>query len=153
MARDVFSRQVTFGGTFAADGARITFADFGAGLLVQNLSYQYQQNISRMYEVGSTDIYLVAGRTQGQVSMARVLGPKKILPAFYRKFGDVCLAGENNMKFSARTGCGGGGAEAGGLQQIDINHIVISQMGGSVNANDMIINETLSMMFLFMVIR
>jgi len=153
MARDVYSRQVTFGGAFSADGARITFAGFGAGLLVQTLSYQYQQAISRLYEVGSADIYLVAGRTQGQVSMARVLGPKKILPAFYRKFGDVCLAGENNMKFSARTGCAGGGNDAGALQQINIKHIVITSMGGSVNANDMIINEQLSMMFLFMQIR
>jgi hypothetical protein len=150
MAQDVFSREVTFGGAFSADGARVTFADFGAGLLVQNLNYQYQQSISRLYEVGSPDIYLVAGRTQGTVTMNRVTGPKRILPEFYQQYGDVCNAGGNNVKFSASTGCGGAVTTR---QVIDIRHAIISALGGSVNANDMIINEIITMMFLYMQIR
>jgi hypothetical protein len=150
MAQDVFSRQISFGGAFSADGARITFAEFGAGLLVQSLNYSYQQSISRLYEVGSPDIYLVAGRTQGQVAMQRVIGPKRIIPEFYQQYGSVCNAGENNLKFSAVTGCSSGGEFAGGKQQINIKHAVISSLGGAVNSNDMVINESLSMMFLFM---
>jgi hypothetical protein len=150
MSQDVFSREVTFGGAFSADGARVTFADFGAGLLVQNLNYQYQQSISRLYEVGSPDIYLVAGRTQGTVSMQRVVGPKRILPEFYQQYGDVCNAGNNNVKFSASTGCGGAVSTR---QTIDIKHAIVTALGGTVNANDMIINENLTMMFLYLQIR
>lgn len=150
MSQDVFSREVTFGGAFSADGARVTFADFGAGLLVQSLNYQYQQSISRLYEVGSPDIYLVAGRTQGQVSMQRVVGPKRILPEFYQQYGDVCNAGNNNVKFSASTGCGGAVSTR---QTIDIRHAIVTALGGAVNANDMIINESLTMMFLYLQIR
>ena len=150
MSQDVFSREVTFGGAFSADGARITFADLGAGLLVQNLNYQYQQSISRLYEVGSPDIYLVAGRTQGTVTMNRVVGPKRILPEFYQQYGNVCNAGNNNIKFSAATGCGGAVSTR---QVIDIRHAIVTALGGAVNANDMIINESLTMMFLYLQIR
>ena len=102
MAQDVYSREVQFGGAFSADGARITFGDaFQCGMLVQNIQYQYQQNISRLYEVGCPDVYLVAGRTSGQVSIARIIGPKKLAAAFYTKFGNVCNAGENDILFSA----------------------------------------------------
>lgn len=150
MSQDVFSREVTYGGAFSADAARITFADFGAGLLVQNLNYQYQQAVSRIYEVGSSDIYLVAGRTQGTVAMNRVVGPKKILPEFYTQYGDVCNAGNNNVKFAASTGCGGAISTR---QVIDIRHAIITALGGAVNSNDMIINESLTMMFLYLQIR
>ena len=153
MARDVFSREVTFGAAFSADGARVTFGDFGCGFLVQNLNYQYQQNISRLYEIGCPDIYLVAGRTQGQFSFQRVIGPKRIVPAFYQQFGNACNAGENNIKITARAGCSGGGADAGARQMLDIKHAVIQTVGGTINANDMIINESLSMMFLYLQIK
>lgn len=150
MPQDVFSRQVNFGGSFSADGAKITFGAFNAGLLVQQIQWQYQQNISRIYEVGSPDIYLIAGRTQGQVTVSRVLGPRTLALNFYTQFGDVCKAAKNHLQFTAQTGCGGGGG--GGRQRINLKHCVIQQLGSSVAAQDMIINETIMMIFLWMVI-
>lgn len=150
MATDVFSRDVSYGGSFSADGCRVTFSDFGAGLLVQTLTYQYQQQISRLYEVGSPYLYLIAGRTQGRVGMSRVIGPKRIMPAFYAKYGDVCKAGDNNLKIGAKTGCHGGASDTGAEQKILLRNCVISQLGGSVNANDVLITENLDMMFLLL---
>jgi hypothetical protein len=151
MGQDVFSREVNLGGTFSADGARITFGDaFSVGMLVQNISYQYQQNISRLYEVGSSDIYLVAGRTQGQASVQRIIGPRRLAVSFYQQFGDVCRVGSNLLRFSARTGCSGGDNDAGTAQRVNLRHCVISNVGGSVAANDMIINESLAFMYLFL---
>jgi hypothetical protein len=150
MATDVFSRDVSYGGAFSADGAAVTFTNFGAGLLVQNISYVYQQAITRLYEVGSSDIYLVAGRTQGQVTLARVLGPSVLMPAFYTQYGNVCNAAGNSLTFTAQMGCGSQGG--GQVQTVGINHAVISQLGGSVSAQDMVINETLAMMFLYMTV-
>lgn len=146
MSQDVFSREVSYGGSFSADSTRITFSDFGAGMLTQQLSWQYQQNITRLYEVGSADIYLVSGRTQGQVTMQRVIGPKKLLPAFYKKFGDVCNARSNHMKFSGNVGCGS--STSGSKQTIDIKNVVIQQVGGSVQAESNLIQESLGLMFL-----
>jgi hypothetical protein len=151
MARDVYSREVAFGGAFSADGARVTFGDeFSAGMLVQNINYQYTQNITRLYELGGPDIYLVAGRTQGQASVARIIGPRRLAVAFYTKFGNVCNAGENILRFSARTGCAEGASDADGGQDIVLRQVVLSNIGGSVSANDMIINESLAFMFLIL---
>ena len=150
MATDVFSREVAYGGAFSADGASVSFTDFGEGMLVQSISYVYQQAISRIYEVGSAKVFLVAGRTQGRVTLARVLGPTALLPAFYIQYGDVCNAADNSMLFTAAMGCGAG---AGGeTQSINIRHVVIAQLGGSISAQDMIINESLQLMFLYMTI-
>lgn len=151
MPQDVYSRQVNFGGAFSADGARVTFGNFNAGMLVQQIQWQYQQNISRIYEVGSPDIYLIAGRTQGQVTVNRVLGPRALAIAFYNQFGDVCNAGQNHIQFRAQTGCAG--AAGGARQQINMRHVVIQTMGGAVAARDMIINETITMIFLWMLVK
>jgi hypothetical protein len=149
MAQDIYSREVSYGGAFSADGAIVQFAGFGAGFLMQSLEWTYQQSIARLYELGSADIYLVAGRTQGNVKMTRVLGPVTIMPAFYQQYGNVCNAGQNILSFTMETGCGGATASA---QTIDIRHAVITAIAGSVTAEQMVINETLAMMFLFMLI-
>ena len=146
MGLDMFSREVSYGGSFSADGAAVTFANFGPGLLVQSLQYMYQQAISRVYELGSQFVYLIAGRSQGQASLHRVMGPSLIMPAFYIQFGDVCNAGQNNIAFRARMGCGA--ASVGEVQRIGLRHAVISQVGGAVTTQDMILNETLGMAFL-----
>ena len=150
MATDVFSREVSYGGAFSADGTAVTFANFGAGLLAQHIKYSYQQQITRLYEVGSAAVYLVAGRTQGRVEMSRVLGPTAILPAFYAQFGNVCLASGNNLSFKATTGCGS--ASSGTVQTIGIFYSVIDRISGSVASKDMVINESLSLLFLLMTI-
>ena len=149
MPQDVFSRQVNFGGSFSADGARVTFGNFNAGLLVQQIQWQYQQNITRIYEVGSDDIYLVAGRTQGQTTVQRILGPRALALEFYTQFGDVCNAQQNHIQFSLQAGCAGGD---GARQRISMRHCVIQQMGGAVAAQDMIINETINLMFLWLTV-
>ena len=148
MATDIFSRTVNYGGAFSADGVTVTFGPFGAGMLVQNISYSYQQAITRLYEVGSPDLYLVAGRTQGQNQLSRVLGPSAILPTFYAQYGDVCNAAGNSIAFSAVMACGAGGT--GTPITITMNHCVINQLGVSVSAQDMIVNESLSMIYLYL---
>lgn len=147
MAQDVFSREVRYGGAFSADGTRITFGDFRCGMLVQQINYQYSQNINRLYEVGCPDIYLVAGRTQGQAGLAKILGPRKLAKSFYTQFGDACNR-NNNIKFTAVTNCG---ANDGGSEEVILlKHNVIVSLGGAVNSNDMLVNESMSLMFLLM---
>jgi len=172
MAADIYSRAGNdFGGAFAADAAKVVFgSDFlgagtatasgtragGVGLLTQNLQIQYSQAVTRLYEIGSNATFLVAGRTQGQASMGRVLGPRAVNIAFYTKYGNVCNAGQNNINFEADAGCpenaglyyGGGGATASGSYTFIIRYVVITNIGIAVAAQDMIINEQLQLMFI-----
>ncbi len=114
MATDIFNRStVNYGGSFAADGARVTFAGGGAlqgnanpGLLVQRMTFAYQQQVTRLYELSSNTIYYVGGRTAGDASMDRVLGPKALSQAFYAAYGDICNAASNTLQASLNAQCG-----------------------------------------------
>lgn len=148
---DIFNRNTdTFGGSFAADQAKLTFPAISgggadAGLLVQNLSMQYMQNVTRLYEVGSAAIYYVGGRTQGQASVSRVVGPRTIAAAFYQTYGDVCNAGSNILHFAMQTGCPGNT----GFSQAayTARYAVITAVGVAVESQQVLINENLAMMF------
>lgn len=148
---DIFNRTTdSFGGSFAADSAKITFpalanrAGAEAGLLVQNLSCSYQQQVTRLFEVGSPNIYYVGGRTAGQAGISRVIGPRKLAKAFYQTYGDVCNAATNTLQFSAVAGCG---QRQGDRAAFVCKFVVIIQVGFTVTAADMMINESMSMMF------
>jgi hypothetical protein len=159
MAADVFSRQgQDFGGSFAADAAKVVFSatdlnDGGVGLLTQSLSFNYTQSITRMYEIGSQKTFYVAGRAQGQATLARVLGPRPVQLAFYQKYGNVCNAASNNIDFVADTGCDpSGGGFTGGVYAFTLRGAVITSIQVSVQANDMIINESLTLMYIALIL-
>ncbi len=49
---------------------------------------------TRLHELS---IYYVGGRTAGDASMDRVLGPKALSQAFYAAYGDICNAASNTL--------------------------------------------------------
>lgn len=148
MATDMFSNSVTFGGAFSANGASITFDSKYTGLLVQSLQWQYQQNITRLYDVTSTDVVLVSGRTQGQGAMTRVMGPAALAAAFFLKYGNVCYADTNTLTVEAEAECG----QDGGNDTVSLvmNGVVINSYGGSISSQDMVVNEQLAFLFLWL---
>jgi len=143
---DIFGREIKVGSGFKADGATVKFGEFGCpdGLLIQNLSIQYQQQVNRLYEVGCPDVYLIAGRTNGTISMARVIGPKGILKDFYKKYGDPCEA--DDLQIDLAPGLCKDAAAPNSA--ITAKKAVITSIGLSVAANDMMINEQVEMMFI-----
>ena len=161
---DIFNRNTdAYGGSFAADGAYVSFttevalpddaglvgnADKNVGLLTQNLTINYQQQIQRIYEIGTAFHFFVAGRTQGTMQVGRIMGPRPISIAFYAKFGDVCNCSTNNIDLTLATGCSTVG------QFIDTTSFllsarfcVINSIAISMNAQDMLISEQLQMMY------
>jgi hypothetical protein len=147
---DIFNRNTdSFGGSFAADNGTITFPALiggngaDAGLLVQNMGVNYSQQVTRLFEVGSPKIYYVGGRTSGQASIARVIGPRKIAAEFYQTYGDICNARTNTLHFSMTTGCD----NFGGRASYTAHFVVITNIGVTVTAADMLINEQMQMMF------
>lgn len=156
MTTDVFNRAgQDFGGAVAADAARVVFAapdlsGGGVGMLVQQLGLNYQQQVTRVFEVGSDKTFYIVGRTQGQVSMARILGPRPVQLGFYTKFGNACNAATNNINFVADAGCpgnNGGTSFSSGTYAFTIKFAVIIQLGITIQAQDMVINEQVGMMF------
>lgn len=153
---DIFNRQTdTFGGSFAADSATITFpaiegssgaAGADVGLLIQRLAMSYQQQVTRLYEVGRAAIYYVGGRTNGDAGIDRVIGPRTISDAFYSTYGDICQARSNTLQFEMSTGCGFEGDEQGHVSYT-AHFCVITTVGINVAAADMIINESIRIMF------
>jgi hypothetical protein len=153
---DVYGRSgQDFGGAVSADAAKIVFAapdlgGGGVGMLVQQLGLNYQQQVTRVFEVGSDKTFYIVGRTQGQVSMSRILGPRPVQLGFYTKFGNACNASTNNINFVADTGCNnssGSTSFTNGTYAFTIKFAIIIQLGITVQAQDMVINEQVGMMF------
>jgi hypothetical protein len=160
MATDIFSRTVGFGGAFSADGAMITFGATSAGMLAQSVQWSYMQAVQRIYEIGSNNVFLIAGRTQGQASIQRVMGPTALATAFYATFGNVCNATSNNINFTAQARCGSAGwqstgdygpGSAGAGINIGLYNCVIQSYGGGIQAQEMVVNEQIQMLFLYLV--
>lgn len=149
MASDIYARTGNnFNGAFAADAARVVFGGdvSGVGLLTQQLSVNYAQAVTRLYEIGTNFTYLIAGRTQGQVGMGRVLGPRPLQLGFYTKYGNVCNAATNNLNFEVSAGCT---ADTNGAPaRFQLKNAVITNMGLSINAQDMLVNEQVNMLFI-----
>ena len=144
---ELFTRaQNVFGGAFAADLGKLTFGEGLTGTLVQNLNATYMQNVSRLYEVGNSGdaakVYYVGGRAQGQMGIARVVGPSVTVCDFYEKFGNVCNAGQNLVQLTLNPlAC-----DEGSLTY-NMKFVVLVQVGLSIAAQDMLVNENCSLMF------
>ncbi len=149
---DIFGRAGTsFGGAFAADAATMTFAGSaggagaaGSGTLVQNVQINYQQQIQKLYEIGSNQIYHVGGRTQGTGSIARIIGPRQLTSLLYDVYGNICNVGQNTLLFTFGANCGNGG----NVRVTYTCHLVlVTGLGFSLQAVDMMINEQIQFMF------
>jgi hypothetical protein len=163
--KDIFARAAAqVAGVFASDLGRLSFGADAAGsvstTLVQNMQVTYMQNVTRLYEIGvqggKANIYYIGGRSQGQMSIARVVGPSVLLSAYYSKYGDVCNAKGNDITFNlAQTDCSSlvaadfaiAGPIAAGSLTYTMKGCVITQVGISVAAADMLINENSTLMF------
>ena len=169
MRQEFFGRTAsTFGGAFSADDALMTFPAITSPngtaqraevpLLLQQAGFNYQQQITRLYELTSNAVYYVAGRAQGTGQLNQVLGPVKLSQNFLRTYGAVCRAGTNVLHFSMAAGCrqaspGQGGAGvgiAGGRNWQDVhafsaNFVVLTSIALQIAAESMLIQQNIGM--------
>ena len=138
---DIFSREASIGEPFSADDSELLFVGGDAQtMIVQNLTVNYRQNITRLWEIGSDKQYFVSGHQEGDATMARVVGPKPVAGEFMAQYGDVCNIQSNHITFVVKGDC----STKGG--RIKITGVVITQVSYSVRAQDMVINEQVSML-------
>jgi hypothetical protein len=167
MAVDIFNKTTNqLGQAWSADGAAFVFSGnagklLGVGMIVQNVNIGYQQQVTRLYEIGSNLTYYVGGRVQGNMTVGRIIGPGIIMASFYNAFGDVCNAVNNTVNLYVGTGCRVTGLDSRGIAgttqqaqymnaKFTINYMVLINVGITVGAQDMVINEQLQLMFVSM---
>lgn len=174
---DIYQRQKTqFAGAFASDVAALTFAGATTGLgIVQNVQISFAQQVARIYDVsnggsagglgaGTVPVFYVGGRTQGQGTIARILGPQSgALCDFYLAMGNVCAP--QDLTFTFAGGCGLTGvtgqkkatvpvklANAVGTGTFNkvaytITGALMTNIGVTVGSQDMLVNENITLMF------
>lgn len=142
MANDIYNRQVDFGTPLAADSTRLIIPGLsGEDMLVQNFQAQYQQNVNRIWEVGSFKTYFIAGRTQGSMQIKRIIGGSGISTGFIQQYADVCNM--NNMAITFDAGCN----DTAATGTLNFEKVVITSIAYSVAAADMMINEDFVLLF------
>jgi hypothetical protein len=151
MPNDIFSRTSSqVAGTFRTDDATLIMpgnndGDVNLGVLTQQIQINYQQQITRIYELASADQYYVGGRAQGQATFGRIIGPAGTVKEMYNKYGDICRAHDNNLTINLEENDCQNNESGGG--NYDMIGTVIQSVGISVAAQDMIINEQTQTMF------
>ena len=149
----VYTRQNTvWQGSFATDNAVLLAGGKVQLGIVQNVQIQFAQQIARIYDVtngggsnllvkNGTAVFYVGGRTNGQATVARVLGPSGSQGTFYTLLGDICKP--TALSFTFVAGC----AEKTKSTTYALESAVLTNIGITVAAQDMIVNENLTLMF------
>jgi hypothetical protein len=142
----VFQNQQNVAGAFRGGDLEVTFAGKVRGMLAQQIQFSYTQSTSMLYEVGSNDVYMVAGRASGQGSVDRIVGPNALAAQTLLNFGDVCKIKDNTIQFNAKSRpCGG--AQPGQVNY-KISGCLLATIGARVTAQDVMVNEQLAYTFI-----
>jgi hypothetical protein len=158
--QDVFARrELNFNGAFTADTGLISGGTL-TGVLMQSIGLNYQQQISRIYDLGTAgaqaNVYYIGGRSSGNMNVAHVVGPALALQAYYTSFSDVCQAGSNNIAVNlSRSACGAPAAQGttlnGGVATATVSYkakyCVLVGIGMNVGAQDLVIQESSNLTF------
>lgn len=142
---NIFNREVQqYAGGFRADKGIITAAGGLSGLMMQSLTLQYQRPITKVYELGvagnAANVYYVEGKPQGNVNVAHIVGFNFSVRNFYAAYGDACSPKSLALNVGSAQ-CPAAGAVSSGVFSVLLNACVISSIGMSVQAQNLIINE------------
>lgn len=144
MARDIYNRVVDLGQPLAADATRMLVPFLGdEDFLLQSVQIQYQQRVTRLWEVGSNKTYFFAGRTEGNINAKRIVGNRNTSLSFVQQFGDVCNMMGNHLTLQLESGCTGFASRG----SISASGCVINSVAYSIQAQESIINEDVGIMF------
>lgn len=88
--------------------------------------------------------YYIIGRPEGRLQMGRIVGPNALSVCFYQLYGNPCCP--NVMTISGKAGCTVGDPSAR-LMTWTLNGVLLDSVGMNITAQEMIIQEQLSAMF------
>jgi hypothetical protein len=149
------TKDQTIGGAFTAENCTL---DLGGttGAIVQRVQFNIERPINFVYEISpensaGQNVYYIGGRRRGQATFERVVGGSGTFKAFIDNYGPLCAAKGADIILKAKGGCAiGGSSPLANSKTITYTLKVpkITALGGSVSAQDIIIMETVQMVFL-----
>lgn len=101
---DIYNTDSKFAGVFKGTTFSLSIAGATstvAGALVQSVQLSYARQISRFWELGSTNQYYIAGRCEGAGSLSQLVGPKGFISNIIAQLGDACTADKNTIQLTA----------------------------------------------------
>jgi hypothetical protein len=159
MATSVYTGGQKFAGAFKAGDLTMEIGGVSiAGAMVQNIQYQFNQQLNQFFELGSPSVFYVAGRAQGTLTINK-LAAAKGLGLRITDFNDVC--NPKDIGFSSKTqGCGGSSFLGGGLAgpappvggdyAVNFKSCVLVGITGSADAQSVVITHGISLQFVDM---
>jgi hypothetical protein len=148
----VFLTRSDFGGNKPPDDKTIetqgklgvTKASKGIkGLIVQQLDIQAARPLSTFYDISSTNVYYVAGKSTAQVGLNRIVGPKGLILDYYKQFGDPCNAPYNFMYVDlSKSACDEQGKTVAATKSsLCVRNCILSNITISVSVQNFVITE------------
>lgn len=149
------------GGAFTAENCSLKLGEQDStGAIVQRVNFSINRPINFIYELGSKganfqNVYYVGGRRQGQAQFERIVGGSNVFKTFVDNYGPLCEKPGDNIELHAHGGCAIKGADeagaalnsAGGVKYT-LKTPKITTLGASVSAQDIVIMESVGMVFL-----
>jgi hypothetical protein len=138
----VFASNQSYAGSFRADFLTLSIAGVDArGMIVQAVSFNYNQQVSLLYELGSPNVYYIGGRAQGSATISHIAGPGRLGPLILRTFRDMCAP--SDLGFVASAGCNRNFQARYMLQSA-----VLVGFAGAITSQDAMISNNLQLTFL-----
>ena len=137
---DIFGRAINYGGGFKPEGTSVSFSGILGGAIVRNINIGYDQQISRIWDLGSGKCFFIAGHTNGTWGIGRVAGTGSSIAAL----GAYTVCAPGTMTFNGTNGL----CKAGVTGNYTLSNVITVQVSVAVTSDDMIINEGVGGTFL-----
>jgi len=143
----------SIGGAFTAENCSLDLGvGSSSGAIVQRVNFSIERPINFIYELGSAagpqNVYYVGGRRRGQAQFERIVGGSNIFKDFVNNYGPLCDTPGANINLTAGGGCKIGGGALGEGVKYTLKTPKITTVGASVSAQDIVIMESVGMVFL-----
>ena len=122
---------------------------------MQRVNFTINRPINFIYELGTKgapqNVYYVGGRRQGQAQFERIVGGSNAFKTFVDNYGPLCDKVAENIELTAHGGCPISEAKVGAAEngiKYTLKTPKITTLGASVSAQDIVIMESVGMVFL-----
>lgn len=150
MANPVFGADTspqTVAGVVRAENVELSFGGYAKGAVMQQMQIQFERSMNMLYEIGSNNVYFVGDRRRGTLNGTRMVAGSGSFADLINKFGNMCNASSNTLTLSAtQAGC----ADNKGTVSYILEGVVLTSIGASVTAQDIVITESVGFMFVEM---
>lgn len=145
---DLFGARGAVGGVFKGTQVAVTLgkgtAGGGTGMkgaLVQTIALSYTRNVTRVWELGSSDTYFVVGHTEGQMQMNRIVA--KVENDILDELSDACKAKEYLVNMTSIANACEGGAKI----SLVASGPMLTQRSFSADAGQFVLTSSAALMF------